>query len=265
MSDQPFSPLVSTETTAPGTASPADGSVQRKRKEKTRFRGAWISFVSRIIAQFVGSAATIVLGLMYLQRYQPIQQPAAPAAQQESAAATDAAPVRAPSSAATLAVLAFDNFSGDPKQDHLANALTEAVIAEMSRKDGLRVTSRTSSTRYRGVGKPLPEIARELTVKWIVEGSIVSGNGRVRATAQLIDSSSDEHVWGAAYDRRPHDAVSLQVDLATAIAGDLARAIARGSLQHAEREGAASDGLRRDGVDEPAVGSANAASTHTRP
>jgi TolB-like protein len=242
--------------------------VQRE-KERKKVRGAWISFVSRIIAQFVGSAATIVLGLIYLQRYQPSYERTAPTNQESPVVVQPVAALaeKPPGGAFTLAVLPFDNYSGDPKQDHLANALTEALIAEMSRKPGLRVTSRTSSMRFRTIGLPLPEIARELAVKWIVEGSLVSSNGRVRAIAQLIDSSSDEHVWGAAYDRRLNDPLSLQADLATAIAGDLERAIARGRVQDGEGGTPAESGAQppRERLDDDSPANAETSSPIARP
>lgn len=207
---------------ATGANTPSD------KKSEKKVRSAWISFVSRIIAQFVGSAATIVLGLMFLQKYHTANaDPAHPTALSRSAAIVPPVRVRDESGAAALAVLPLENFSGDPAQDHVANAMTEALITELSQMKGIRVISRTSSMHYRGVGKALPEIARELAVDWIVEGSLVTGGGRVRVSSQLIDASKDEHVWAASYDRGFQDALSLQAGLASVIARDVDHALNR--------------------------------------
>jgi TolB-like protein len=208
------------------------------KKSKKKLRSAWISFVSRIIAQFVGSAATIVLGLMFLQKYHNTTADTAPrttALSRSTGAVMPPVRARIESGAVALAVLPLENFSGDPAQDHVANAMTEALITELSQVNGLRVISRTSSMRYRGVGKALPEIARELAVDWIVEGSMVTGGGRVRFTSQLIDASKDEHVWAASYEREVQDSLSLQSGLASAIAGDVDRALNRQKERDAAR------------------------------
>lgn len=105
--------------------------------------------------------------------------------------------------------------------------MTEALITVLSNVQGLRVISRTSSMRYKGMNKPLPEIGRELSVNWIVEGSVLLERDRIRVTAQLIDSATDEHVWAATYDRPYNDVLSLQADLAATIGKDLAAAVAR--------------------------------------
>jgi TolB-like protein len=87
--------------------------------------------------------------------------------------------------------------------------------------DGLRVISRTSSMHYKGQRKPLPEIAREIGVHLIVEGSVVTQTGRLRVTAQLIEADTDEHLWAKTYDRPLRDILTVQADVAAAIAGDI--------------------------------------------
>ena len=119
---------------------------------KDKVRAAWISFVGRILAQFVGAAATIALGLL------------------------------------------------------------------LGQIDGLRVISRTSTTRYKGERKTLPEIASELGVDMMVEGSVAQAEGRVRITARLINGKTDERVWGQTCDRPARDILALQGEVAAAIA-----------------------------------------------
>ena len=200
----------------------------KNEKQKQKTRSVWISFYSRIVAQFVGSAATIVLGLLVLQRYHTAGRgPSDPVEQRPATAQNAQARERSNSRGRAVAVLPLDNYSGDARQDALANALTDALIMELSQMDGLSVVSRTSAVHYKRVDKPLREIARELSVDWIVEGSLVAGNGRVRIVGQLIDASKDEHVWAAAYDRQLENALSLQTSLAATIARDLDAAIAR--------------------------------------
>src|SRR5262249_3368286 len=94
----------------------------------------------------------------------------------------------------SLAVLPLDNLSGDPSQDFFADGMTEALIASLARIEGLRVISRTSAMRFKGVRRPLPEIAAELGVDAVVEGSVARSGERVRITAELIHAASDTHL-----------------------------------------------------------------------
>ncbi len=119
----------------------------------------------------------------------------------------------------SIAVLPLENLSGDPAQEFFADGMTEALIADLAKVGALRVISRTSVMCFKGVHKPLPEIARELRVDAIVEGSVVRGGDRVRITAQLIDARTDTHLWAESYERAMSDVLSLQ--------GEVARAIAR--------------------------------------
>jgi TolB-like protein len=217
---------------AEGTEESAERNAERKKKRKDKIRSAWISFVGRIVAQFVGATASILLGLMFLQKYQAIATKSGSSGNVKPAASAEAplAPVkeRRLDGHVSIAVLPFENFSPDPKQEALANGMTEALIAGLSRADGLRVTSRTSSMHYKGLRLPLPEIGRELGVDLIVEGSIVKSGERVRVIVQLIDVDTDEHVWADHYDRLFKDVLSLQSDVARAIVRDLNAVVARG-------------------------------------
>ena len=117
----------------------------------------------------------------------------------------------------SLAVLPLDNLSGDSSQDYFADAMTDELITDLAKVGALRITSRTTVTLYRHTHKTLPEIARELNVDGIVEGSIARSGERVRITAQLIHASSDRHIWADTYEGDLGDVLRLQSDVAQAI------------------------------------------------
>ena len=118
----------------------------------------------------------------------------------------------------SLAVLPLDNLSGDPSEEFFADGLTDQLITDLARVGSLRVISRTSVMRYKGAKKGLPEIARELNVDAIVEGSVVRSGQRVRVTAQLLRAPTDQHLWAETYDRDAGDILRLQAEVADAIA-----------------------------------------------
>jgi eukaryotic-like serine/threonine-protein kinase len=122
----------------------------------------------------------------------------------------------------SIAVLPMTNLSGDPQQDYFADGMTEALITDLSKIRALKVISRTSVMQYKGVTKkPLPQIARELGVEGVVEGSVLRVGDRVRITAQLIEAASDRHLWAENYDRDLRDILELQSSLAQAIAREI--------------------------------------------
>ena len=121
----------------------------------------------------------------------------------------------------SLAVLPLENLSKDPDQEYLSDGLTEALIADLARVGGLRVISRTSAMTYKSTAKKLPQIARELNVDAVLEGSVVRSGDRVRVTAQLIDAASDRHIWANSYDRDLRDVLALQADVARAVAQEI--------------------------------------------
>ena len=118
----------------------------------------------------------------------------------------------------SIAVLPLENISSDPEQEFFTDGMTDALITELARFPGLRVISRTSILQYRDARKPLPEIARELGVDAVVEGTVVREGGRVRITAQLIHATTDRHLWAERYERELTDILFLQSDVAEAIA-----------------------------------------------
>src|SRR5438552_2310460 len=120
-----------------------------------------------------------------------------------------------------LAVLPLENLSRDPEQEYFAEGLTEALITTLAKIGELRVISRTSAMQYKGVHKPLREIAQELDVDAIVEGTVLRVGRRVRITAQLIDAPKETHLWAESYERDLRDVLTLQSEVAKAIAREV--------------------------------------------
>jgi TolB-like protein/Tfp pilus assembly protein PilF len=120
-----------------------------------------------------------------------------------------------------IAVLPLANYSGDSKQDYFADGMTENLITELGRISSLRVISRTSAMTYKGTQKTIPQIARELSVDAVVEGSVERAGNRVRITTQLIDARTDQHIWAQTYDRDMTDTLQLQSEVARAISNQI--------------------------------------------
>ena len=121
----------------------------------------------------------------------------------------------------SIAILPLQNLSGDPKQDYFADGITEELIADLGQLGPLRVISRTSVMTYKNTGKKLPEIASELGVDAIVEGSVWREGNRVRIAVQLIDARTDRHMWAHNYDRDLTSVLALQGEVAQAIADQI--------------------------------------------
>lgn len=121
----------------------------------------------------------------------------------------------------SVAVLPLENLSGAAEQEYFADGMTESLITALAKTSGLRVISRTSIMQYKRAPKTLPQIARELSVDAIVEGSVRREGDRVRITAELIEARTDQHLWTESYDRDLRDVLSLQAQVAAAIAGEI--------------------------------------------
>ncbi|MFQ5818342.1 MAG: protein kinase, partial [Terriglobia bacterium] len=132
---------------------------------------------------------------------------------------------RGPAPIESLAVLPLENLSGDPEQDYFADGMTEALIAELGKISALRVISRTSVMQYKGARKPLPEIARELNVDAVVEGSVLQIGDQVRITTQLIGAMPERHLWAQSYDRDLRNVLALHSEVARAIAREIKIAV----------------------------------------
>ena len=118
----------------------------------------------------------------------------------------------------SIAVLPMENLSHDPEQEYFVDGMTDELTTDLSKIGALRVISRTSAMHYKGTNKTLPEIARELKVDGVVEGSVMRSGNRVRITAQLIHADTDEHIWGETYERDMGDVLRLQAEVARTIA-----------------------------------------------
>ena len=121
----------------------------------------------------------------------------------------------------SLAVLPLENLSRDPEQEYFADGMTEQLITDLAKISELKVISRTSVMQYKGARKPLPQIAQELGVDAVVEGSVQRSGDRVRISAQLIDARADQHLWARSYERDLRNVLALQDDVAQAIANEL--------------------------------------------
>lgn len=128
---------------------------------------------------------------------------------------------RAPAGIRSLAVLPLENLSGDASQGYFADGMTDELITDLSQISALRVISRTSVMLYKGARKPLPQIARELNVDAVVEGTVLRSGDHVRITAQLIDASTDKHLWSRSYEGELRDTLALQNRVASAIADQI--------------------------------------------
>ncbi len=118
----------------------------------------------------------------------------------------------------SIAVLPFDNYSTAPEDQFFSDGITEVIIANLAKVEDLKVISRTSVMEYKGTTKKLKNIAEELGVAHILEGSVQRANGRVRIIGQLIDTRTDEHLWAETYDRNEIDIFDIQSDVAIQIA-----------------------------------------------
>ena len=125
---------------------------------------------------------------------------------------------RPPTGIRSLAVLPLENLSGDPTQDYFADGMTDELITDLAQIRALRVISRTSVMVYKGVRKPLPEMARELNVDAVVEGTVLWSGNQVRITAQLIQAPADKHLWAESYEGNLRDTLALQKEVARNIA-----------------------------------------------
>ena len=121
----------------------------------------------------------------------------------------------------SIAVLPLVNVSGDPQEDYFADGVTDELITDLAQIGQLRVISRTSVVTYKGAKKPLPQIAKELGVDAVVEGSVQRAGNRVRINAELIQAASDRHLWARSYDRDLRDILTLQSAVAKAIVNEV--------------------------------------------
>ncbi len=162
-----------------------------------------------------------------------IESRPAPAAQKNAASQATS------DSAHSIAVLPFDNLSGDPEQEYFSDGITDSIILHLSLFPGLHVKSRNSSFAFKQQIKSLGEISRELNVDYIVEGSIRRSDERIRITVQLIEAASGNQVWGKRYDSDIEDLLNLEEELSRTIAATVTGQIESDLQRIAIRKGAA--------------------------
>ena len=143
-------------------------------------------------------------------------------------AAAESPPITAPAAKKTakgqkpsICVLPFANMSGDPEQEYFSDGITEDIITDLSRISALHVVSRNTAFTFKGKAVDVGQVAGQLQVNYVVEGSVRKAAGRVRITAQLIDGSNDGHVWAERYDRDLHDIFAIQDEISHAIVAAL--------------------------------------------
>jgi adenylate cyclase len=186
----------------------------RKCLGRSKSGSEWVATVQRVGYQFVDPAET-----------------GEPPLNQDSGAAAQAVGVKP-----SVAVLPFTNLSDDPDQAYFSDALSEDIITELTRWRLLSVQSRTASFRYRGMAADLKKIARELNVRYIVEGSVRRIGEQVRIAVQLIDAETGNHVWAERFDREPTDVFAVQDQVVRTIVSTLVGRVEVASLERASRK-----------------------------
>jgi adenylate cyclase len=137
-----------------------------------------------------------------------------------------------PSEKPSIAVLPFQNLSGDPEQEYFA----DGIVTALSRNRAFFVISRNTTFTYKGPAVDVAKVARELGVRYVLEGSVRRADNRVRITAQLIDAASGRHLWADRYDRELADVFAVQDEIAQTITGELAPGIIAAEMQQARRK-----------------------------
>ena len=135
-----------------------------------------------------------------------------------------------------VAVLPFDNMSGDAEQEYFADGITEDIITELARFQNLVVIARNSTFTYKGKATRVKDVARDLGVHYVVEGSVRKAGNRVRVTVQLIDSKSEKHVWAERYDRELTDIFEIQDEVTRAIIGALPLRLEAADIERVKRK-----------------------------
>jgi adenylate cyclase len=138
----------------------------------------------------------------------------------------------------SIAVLAFQNMSGDPEQEYFADGIAEDVVTALSRSRWLFVIARNSSFTYKGKSVDVRQVGRELGVRYVLEGSVRKSGDRVRITAQLVDASDGHHVWADRYDRGLKDIFAVQDEMTNQIVGAIAPGIVAAEVQRAQAKDA---------------------------
>jgi adenylate cyclase len=135
----------------------------------------------------------------------------------------------------SIAVLPFDNMSGDPEQEYFADGIAEDIITELSREPDLFVIARNSSFAYKGQSPDIRQVARELGVRYVLEGSVRKAGNRIRLNAQLVEAETNHHVWAERYDRGLEDIFEVQDELTGTIINALLHKVLQSGMERAMR------------------------------
>jgi TolB-like protein len=136
----------------------------------------------------------------------------------------------------SIAVLPFQNMSGDPEQEYFADGMVEEIITALSRFKSLFVIARNSSFTYRGKAVDIKRVGRELGVRYVLEGSVRKSAGRVRIAGQLVDSATGAHVWADRFDGKLEDVFELQDQITTSVVGELMTSVQSAEFERADRK-----------------------------
>jgi adenylate cyclase len=136
----------------------------------------------------------------------------------------------------SIAVLPFQNMSGDPEQDYFADGMVEDIITGLSRSKSLFVIARNSSFTYKGKAVDIKQVGRELGVRYVLEGSVRKAGNRVRITGQLVDAATGNHIWADRYDSTLEDIFDLQDRVTTSVIGAIAPQLERAEIARAQRK-----------------------------
>ena len=136
----------------------------------------------------------------------------------------------------SIAVLPFQNMSGDPEQEYFADGMVEEIITALSRNKQLFVIARNSSFTFKGRAVDIKQVARDLGVRYVLEGSVRKSGNRVRITGQLIDAASGAHLWADRYDGALEDVFELQDQVASSVVGAISPSVAQAEMERAKRK-----------------------------
>lgn len=190
----------------------------KKHKKHKKVRSVWISFVGRILAQFVGSAATIVLGLLLLHKYQPGNSKGEAGGSNGGPKPTAVVAVSPHTRAAenSIAVLPLRNLSRESSDQYLADSMTDVLKTTLAQIPGLVVVSGASVTTSKHEAREA-QAATMVGARYVLEGSIVQADGRLRVTTRLLDIDHDSHVWASNYERPVKDILKIEDEIAASV------------------------------------------------
>ena len=178
----------------------------------------------------IALGVAFIVGDLITRKYR--EHTASASAASQIAAPLDALPLP---DRPSIAVLPFDNLSGDPEQEYFSDGVAEDIITELSRNRTLFVIARNSSFTYRGRSVDIKQVGRELGVRYVLEGSVRRDGDRIRVTAQLIEADSGTHVWAERYDRDQHGVFAIQDEITHAVVGAIGPAVADAEMHRAMR------------------------------